>query len=416
MEANRIAPQQLEHFLALRPRFSGEAQTPYNSPFLRLLVAADRGQLSQSFTEMQYDAGEIVVHEGEEGDTMFLIRSGLVVVVKGNLETPTVLDYRGVGELVGEMAILESQPRSATVVALEKTRLMVINRQRFEQLLSETPGVGRGIMEMLSARLRKASQDISTGELSEKRLSRQVSALQNEKERLEELQQLRQETTELIIHDLRNPLSAIAVALKILSISLPEEVLQTNQDILDVAQASTERMQRLVDSLLEVSRMQAGEVPFAMSTVDLRPLIEDLERRVAILARPGVVLTSKIQAGLPCVTADRDKIERVLMNLLDNALKYAPERGHVVVAAMYQDHWVQVSVSDDGPGIPPDQRQRVFQRFAQLDERRTTRRGFGLGLTYCHLAVERHGGRIWVEDGESGVGSRFVFTLPVAGT
>ena len=346
---------------------------------------------------------------------MFLIRSGLVVVIKGSSESPTILDYRGVGELVGEMAILDSQPRSATVIALEKTHLMVINRQRFEQLLSETPVVGRGIMEMLSARLRKASQNISTGELSEKRLSRQVSALQNEKERLEELQQLRQETTELIIHDLRNPLSAIAVSLKILAITLPEEALRANQDILGVAQASTERMQRLVDSLLEVSRMQTGELPFVMSSIDLKPVIDDLERRLAILARPGVALTSNIQPGLPCVTADRDKIERVLMNLLDNAIKYAPEQGHVIVAAVRQDNWVRVSVSDDGPGIPADQRQRVFQRFAQLDERRAGRRGFGLGLTYCHLAVERHGGRIWVEDGDGGAGSRFVFTLPVAG-
>jgi signal transduction histidine kinase len=414
MDRRFITREMLAHLLAQRPGFTGEAQTQYNSPFLRLLITADRGQLSQSFIEMQYDAGEIIVREQDPGDTMFLIRSGLVVVIKGSLESPTILDYRGVGELVGEMAILESQPRSASVIALEKTCLMEINRQRFDQLLSETPGVGRSIMEMLSARLRKASQDISTGELSEKRLSRQVSALQTEKERLEELQQLRQETTELIIHDLRNPLSAIAVFLKLLAITLPEEVLQANQEILAVAQASTERMQRLVDSLLEVSRMQEGEIPFSMTSVDLKPLIEDLAQRSTILARQGVSLVCSIEPGLPQVTADRDKIERVLMNLLDNALKYAPERGHVTVTACRKGDQVQVSVNDDGPGIPAEQRQRIFQRFVQLDDRRSGRRGFGLGLTYCSLAIERHAGHIWVEEGDGGVGSRFVFTLPVA--
>jgi signal transduction histidine kinase len=414
MTRTQITQEQLEYLLAQRAGYTGPAQTPYDSPFLRLLVTADRGPLSQSFTELYCDPGEIIFHEGDPGDSMFLIYSGQVAILKNGLDSPTILAYRQVGELFGEMSILDSQPRSATVVALEKTRLMEISRQRFEQLIDETPGVGRSIMEMLSATLRQASQERSSGELSEKRLSQQVSALQSEKERLEELQKLRQETSELIIHDLRNPLSAVAVALKMLAITLPDEVLHANQEILGVAQASAERMQRLVDSLLEVSRMQDGNLPFAMGAVDLQALISDLARRMAILSRPGVVILSQVEPDLPPATADRDKIERVLMNLLDNALKYTPEHGRVILAAARQGDWLQVSVSDDGPGIPPEQRQRIFQRFAQLDDRRAARRGFGLGLTYCRLAVERHGGRIWVEDGEDSTGSRFIFTLPSA--
>jgi signal transduction histidine kinase len=269
-------------------------------------------------------------------------------------------------------------------------------------------------MEMLSARLRQSSEALTTGELSEQRLSRQVSDLQDEKQRLEEIQRLRQETTELIIHDLRNPLSNIVVTFKLLSLMLPEEVLQANREIIEVAQKSAERMQRLVETLLEVSRLDAGEAEFIFNPIDLGAMIKDVVHGVSVIDRKGVDLGVEMPADLHKVQADRDKIERVLMNLMDNALKYTPENGCIVWKVENRGEMVQVSIADTGPGVPPEDRERIFGRFSQAAGEKPHRRGFGLGLAYCRLTVEHHGGRIWVEDGEGGQGSRFVFTLPIS--
>lgn len=410
-----VTSEQLANLLSAEASQEEAPETTYNSPFLHLLVSADPDQLTQSFRELNYSPGEIVFRDGDEGDSVYLIWSGRIAIIKGDLDSPTILAYRGPGEIFGEMAILDNQPRSATIVALDHLRVLELNRQRFDQLLAETPSISRSIMQILSARLRKVSQERSTGQLSEKRLSRQVSDLESEKQRLEDLQRLRQETTELIIHDLRNPLSSIAVSLKLISLMLPEEVLKANQGILSIGQASCERMQRLVDSLLEVSRLETGEVRFCLEAVSLPEVIDEAIRRTAILARPGTEIHSIFEPGLPPVLVDRDKIDRVIMNLLDNALKYTPEGGQITVLVVRQDvGFVRVSVTDEGPGIPPEERERIFERFAQVADGQSRRRGFGLGLTYCRLAVEGHGGKIWVVPGDGGRGSCFMFTLRVA--
>lgn len=408
-----VSQELLEYLLAAREDHPEDSEISYTSPLVELLVSADRDQLNQSFIERTCVCREIVIYEGDEGDTMYLVWSGQVAIVKGDLSAPTILAYRGVGEIFGEMALLENQPRSASIIALEDTRLLGLNRTSFEQLLRTTPSVSRSIMEVLSARLRRMSEARSSGELSEKKLSQQLSTLQSEKQRLEEIERLRQETTELIIHDLRNPLSAIAISLRMLSLVLPQNILQANEDLLSIAQASTQRLQRLVDSLLEVSRMESGEARFEMSKFELLPMIEDLVRRTSILARKGVVMETQVDPHLPEITADREKIERVMVNMLDNALKYTPENGRISIKANRVNGHVQISVSDTGPGIPPEDRERIFERFTQGISSEMKRRGFGLGLAYCRLAVQHHGGKIWVEDGEQGAGSRFIFTLPI---
>jgi signal transduction histidine kinase len=380
---------------------------------MKLIVSTERGHLTRSFSERSCAPGEIVFHDGDFGDTLYLIWSGRVAIIKGDLDSPILLAIRKAGEIFGEMALLENQPRSATVVALDATRLLEIDRAHFERFMNEAPSVSRSIMELLSARLRRLSQERSTGELSEQRLSHQVMVLESEKKRLEESQRMRQETSELIIHDLRNPLGAIAVSLKMLTLMLPEDVLHANQEILAIAQGSCERMQRLVDSLLEVSRLEEGDEPLNLSSVNLPKLAGDVIRRCALLARNGVRIRADLPPNLPDPVIDSDKIERVLMNLVDNSLKYAPENSEIVVGTRMVDGLVRISVTDSGPGIPADERERIFERFSQVAAATPQRLGFGLGLTYCRLAVERHGGQIWAEPGPAGRGSRFVFTLPL---
>lgn len=415
MSHQLLTQSQLDLLLAAESDYPESPESAYNSPFLHMIMSIDRGELMESFIEERNCVpGEIIFKENESGDTMYLVWSGRVAIYKGDPDTPTILAYRGAGAIMGEMAVLENQPRSATVVALDNVRLLGMNRQRFEKLLQDNPLMSLTIMEMFSSRLRESDEARSTGELSEKQLIRQVSALQSEKEQLENLERLRQETTDLVIHDLRNPLNSISVSLKMLTFVLPEDVLEQNQEIINIAQASCERLQRLVDSLLDVSRMEAGETQFSFTEIDLSPLVEESVRRFSVLNTKGITIQTQISTDLPLVTADREKIERVITNLLDNALKYTPDNGEVDVKATRKGEFVQVCIMDTGPGIPEDERERVFERFTQVQTGRIRRRGFGLGLAYCKLAIERHNGQMWVEPGEDEIGSSFCFTLPIA--
>jgi signal transduction histidine kinase len=411
-----LTAEELDRLLAVQFPDEKEFFTPPpDSPLLRLLASIDRNTLNQLMTEYALEPGEIICYEGERGDAMYLIRSGKVVVIKGSLESPTILAYRGPGELIGEMALLENQPRSATNIALENVRLMRINRESFQQWVSSNPAIGMTIMAALSARLRAADDVRASALQGGRQLIQQVSRLQTEKEQLLELQRVRQETSDLVVHDLRNPLSTIYGALSMLEMILPEDILRDNRELLDLATTACERMQRLVDSLLDVAKLETDEVPITVNSIDLCPILQEAAQRQGLTIRMrGIVIEVDVPDSLPAVLIDPEKIERVLANLLDNAIKYSPNDAPIVLAAKAEEDRVVVSVIDAGPGIPPDERDRIFERFAQVSGQKASRRGFGLGLTFCRLAVEGHGGHIWVEPGPGGRGSSFLFTLPLS--
>jgi signal transduction histidine kinase len=413
MASQTLTPQELDALVDTHPISTESATAGLDSPFLRQLAAAGRDLLSEVMTEQHYKQGEIIFREGEIGEAMYIIWSGRVAVVKGEMQSPIVLGYRGPGEIIGEMALLEDRPRSATIVVLEDVRLLRIRRGDFERLLSSNPAVGMGILGTLSARLRAADDARDAGLRAEDRLSRRVSELQAEKQQLLELQRLRQETSDFIVHDLRHPISNLFGIIKLLEMVLPEEVLQANRELLNMASAACEHMQLLVDSLLDLDRLESGEAQLKLDEIDLPYLIEEAIRRLAAsIKRKKITVHSTVAAELPAVVADEEKVDRILANLVGNAIKYTPDEGRITVAVGLEDDHVVVSVTDTGPGIPPEDRERIFERFAQANGESAKRRGFGLGLAFCQLAVEAHGGRIWVEPGDEGLGSRFVFTLP----
>lgn len=347
---------------------------------------------------------------------MFLIWSGTVIVYKGAFPSPIIIGFRGPGEAIGEMALLDNQTRSATIVALDPVRLLRVDRSSFHEWLKQSPQLGLGIMELLTGRLRTSDNIRTEDERTGRRLIKQVSKLQSEKEQLLELQRVRQETSDLVVHDLRNPLGIIYGSLSMLEVVLPEDALEANRELLGLAVAACERMQRLVDSLLDVSRLETGELGLSLAPTNLRPLLEEAINRVSISWRSrNVTMNTVIPEDLPVITIDADKIDRVLANLIDNALKFTPGNGTITISVEWRADHLILSVTDTGPGIPREEQQRIFERFAQVSENQPAggRRGFGLGLTFCKLTVEAHGGQIWVEDGPDGIGSRFAFTLPL---
>jgi signal transduction histidine kinase len=414
MSPESLSPQDFERLLALHAGSAPEYIPAPDTPLMRLLATIDRHQLSRLMTERRCQPGEVICWEGDAGDAMYLIQSGRVVVLKGNIASPTIIGYRGPGEILGEMALLEGQPRSATNIALDDMRLLRITRESFHAWLSSSPAIGMSIMATLSSRLRNADDIRTASEQGERQLVQQVNQLKDEKQQLLELQRLRQETSDLIVHDLRNPLGVIYGSLNMLEMVMPEDVYQENRELLDLASSACERMQRLVDSLLDVAKFTTGEMPMVLTNIHLGSMLEENARRQSLVASSrGVTIEVAIPDDLPLVLVDTEKLDRVLTNLLDNALKYSPDGSQIILAADVEAGHIVVSVTDQGPGIPPDQRQRIFDRFAQVsDNEHSRRRGFGLGLTFCKLTIEAHGGEIWVEPGPGDKGSCFAFTLP----
>ena len=230
-----------------------------------------------------------------------------------------------------------------------------------------------------------------------------------------ELQHIRDDLTSMIVHDLRSPLTAILSGLYLLR----EMTSITDQndiagEALSAAEESCRKLLDLVNSLLDISKMEAGRMELARKPTDLAKLVANTFDQLAPLAKDRNIAMTRHIEGDCQVLADDDKIGRVLTNLVDNALKFTPPDGKVTVLVEPmpdQAEFVRCAVRDTGPGIPPEHLERIFERFVQAPSGHVVRRGTGLGLTFCKLVVEAHGGRIWVESKEN-EGSTFYFTLP----
>ena len=174
------------------------------------------------------------------------------------------------------------------------------------------------------------------------------------------------------------------------------------------------RVMGMVESLLDISRMQAGSMDLNQTAVNLPALVVNLLVDFTPQSQDyGVELVNALAPDLAAVWVDQGKLSRILTNLLDNALKFTPAGGRITVSAeALGNGMMAIRVADTGPGIPPEYREKIFERFTQVPGQRGRRRGSGLGLTFCKLAVEAHGGQIWVESNPEG-GSLFGFTLPM---
>jgi len=398
---------------ALAPGPHEKLPSDLDFSFLRVYIESDNSPMKDMFHVRHCVPGEVIMLEGEKGSEIFIIRFGRVAIFRGEFNAPVILSFRGAGDMIGEMAVLEKKPRSATVVALEATDLLVTGQAGLTSMLNQPPFLGLNMLEMLSQRLRKMDETHSQEAVVTRALSGQVEELESEKSHLMELERLRQETTDLIVHDLRNPLSSIMATIKLLEKVLPRDISTESRELVDIALTASGRMQRLVDSMLEISRMQAGKSELNLSVVDLEALVRRVTDTVLRPYCNDIHYTVTIPPDLPYIEADRDRLERVLVNMLDNAIKHSPSQGSISVDVWLVESALQVRVTDAGPGIPIEERQRIFERFAQVAGEKGKRRGFGLGLSYCKLALEAHGGAIWVESAPEGSGSCFVFQLPL---
>ncbi|GAB4477314.1 MAG: hypothetical protein Kow00124_20390 [Anaerolineae bacterium] len=232
-----------------------------------------------------------------------------------------------------------------------------------------------------------------------------------------ELEQYRQDMSHMIVHDLRSPLGGVITGLQLALDELQSAETPDPQIVipsLDVALNSANGLLNLVETMLDVNRLEMGEMPLRLEPVDIGRLVQRAFKPLRAVAEDaGIAVSFDIPEDLPPMMVDADKIERVMLNLYDNALRFTPREGQIVIQITPGEGICQVTVSDTGPGVPEELRERIFERFVQAatGQRQRGSKGSGLGLTFCRLAVEAHGGRIWVTDSPIG-GAAFHFTLP----
>jgi signal transduction histidine kinase len=227
--------------------------------------------------------------------------------------------------------------------------------------------------------------------------------------------QARELITETLVHDLRSPLGAVLAALDFAEKELSQDNFLTDTvgQALQIARKSGKRIWEMVESLMEMSRLQSGTMDLELTPINLPIFITGvLDEFSSQAAEADILLLNQIPDNLPSVMADPSKLARVMANLIDNAIKFTPAQGRIAVTAnLHQDEMVAIQVCDNGPGVPVEFRQAIFERFTQVPGQRGRRRGFGLGLAFCKYVVEAHGGHIWVDTSPGG-GSAFTFTIP----
>jgi signal transduction histidine kinase len=214
-------------------------------------------------------------------------------------------------------------------------------------------------------------------------------------------------------HELRTPLNAIIGFSEVLSERMFGELNEKQEEYSKDIHASGQHLLSLINDILDLSKIEAGRMELELSDFDLPTALDSALTLVRERAgRRGIALQMNVDERLGQIQADERKVRQVVLNLLSNAIKFTPEGGRIEVAAVPRDGFVEVSVSDTGVGIAPEDHEAVFQEFRQVGTADKKVEGTGLGLTLCRKFVELHGGRIWVKS-QVGVGSTFTFTIPV---
>jgi histidine kinase len=252
--------------------------------------------------------------------------------------------------------------------------------------------------------------DPSKDELDE--LSQLALSFNQMAAKLEQVESLRRQLIGDVSHELRTPLTAIKGSME----GLMDGVLPENDETYMGIYKEADRLQRLVNDLQELSRVEAGAYELHLSSVDVLKIISTVVKRLELqFEEKGVILELDVPNDLPPVQADEDRIGQVLLNLIGNALQYTPGGGSVILSAAQKNGEINVSISDTGVGISPEHIEDIFTRFYRVEKSRSRAGGgSGIGLTIAKYLVEAHGGRIWVESDGPDLGSTFTFSLPIA--
>src|SRR2546425_5694356 len=243
--------------------------------------------------------------------------------------------------------------------------------------------------------------------------ARRFNEIENKNRQLEIASQHKSEFLANMSHELRTPLNAIIGFSEVLSERMFGELNEKQEEYLKDIYASGTHLLSLINDILDLSKIEAGRMELELTDFHLPTALDNALMLVRERAgRRSITLQTSVDERLGQIQADERKIRQVILNLLSNAIKFTPEGGRIDVGAVLKDGSVEISVSDTGIGIAPDDQEAVFEEFRQVGTADKKAEGTGLGLTLCRKFIELHGGRIWVKS-QVGASSAFTFTIPV---
>ena len=383
----------------------------------------DDDELAQvaALTEFRtYPANYILCHEGAYEDVLYIIADGSVVISQKTVEgeQERILREGGRGTVVGEMALIQSAPRAATVRTTSECTVLEMEKQDFETILSRSPRMAIDIVRITLDRLRENDR-------------RMIEDLQKTNKVLRQLDRNKLEFIMIAAHELRTPLTVLNGFVNLMR-TFPET--QTNPNLAEVADGiitGTNRMHKVVNMMLDLTRigsetLQVGSVPVPLTRI-LEDLVRDLEKPAFERRIQFVVSQAE---GTPEIKGEPPLIQKAIYQLMVNALKYTPDGGKIHITtrpSVMDDHTpsLEIAVRDRGIGIDIEHQELIFEKFYQVgavalhSSGKTTFKGGGpgLGLALVRGIARAHGGKVWVEstghDEVNFTGSTFYLMLPL---
>jgi PAS domain S-box-containing protein len=258
-------------------------------------------------------------------------------------------------------------------------------------------------------KLSQAKEDAERANRSKEQL---LAELETQYQELKKLESLRDSLVHMVVHDMKSPLQSIQLALDLIHQTAEERIQEEDAECLDVIASQARHLTLMIHSLLDVSRLNAGKLPLNPEPGCLAETLQEATALLDTLRKENPLNLCVGEIRNP-ISYDPDIIRRVLLNLLTNAMKFSPEGESIMVELVEKEQELRVSITDKGPGIPEAYQEKIFEKFGQVEDSNYRQSdSSGLGLTFCKMAVQAHGGGIGVES-EMGKGSTFWFTLPV---
>ena len=391
---------------------------------LRTLYDVSRGvNASLEVTEtLDFIVSQAVALTGARGGLLFRRRENTrsleAAVTTGSaaaLEEGAMVD---VGEGITGKAVETSRPVRVRVGAPEELGEACLSRIGATEVLA-VPMINQGNLVGVLTVVDREEGDFSDEdqELLESFASHAAVALANAElyEHTKILDRLKSDFVAVVSHEVRTPLTSIQGTLELVMDERYFSLEPKMREMLGICRTNVDRLRVLIGDILDFSKIEREQLPLDFGEVDPEALVRDTAAALSGIAQKrAVTVQVDVQAGLPVLTADRSRLEQVITNLVDNAIKFSDEGGTVTVrASAAAGEGVLVQVTDNGPGISASDLGKLFQKFQQVDPSLTRRQGgLGLGLVISKGIVEGHGGRIWVES-EKGKGATFQFFVPV---
>jgi len=359
-------------------------------------------EIAPRLTELTIEPEERVIYKGEPGKAMYMIIEGKVKVHDGD----HVFSYLTDGMVFGEYSVIDTELRSASVTGVEKTRVYQFSQKDYYELLAENIGFAKGVLKVLTARLRQ--HDVIQEQLasSNKRIKRQKSEIEEINKELRELNEEKDHLIDLLAHDLRNPLTSSISILDLLKDELPDKSSDLPEYV-DRVTKSLWRMNDMISRILDVRAIETKKIILNFEKVRVDRVLADICKFYQpIAAKKDIELHLDTCEGW--ADLDESYARQVFENLVSNAIKFSPPQKNVWVRLIDEDGALNTEVIDEGPGISPEDQKKLFGKFQRLSAEPTGgESSIGLGLSIVKHYVDEMEGKVWCES-NLGKGARFV--------